>query len=290
MTKIIKYFSCCLLFITFACKQGESKEKNIMVTIEPQRYFLEQLVDSLFHVEAIVPSGTSPETFDPSPAQMVKLSRSKAYFAVGHLGFEQEWIKKIKENNPELPVFDNSEKIQLICDEDGHGHKHESNHAHGPIDPHTWSSPKEAQFIVESMYEALTELDPDNQPVYEKNLIALKKKIGEIDSIITDLFDRSTVKSFIIYHPALTYLARDYGLTQYCIENEGKEPSPAQMKELVKTAKETGAKVVFIQEEFDKKNAEVVAKETSCKLLSINLLSYHWDKELIKIAQAISHE
>lgn len=59
-------------------------------------------------------------------------------------------------------------------------------------------------------------------------------------------------------------------------EMDGKEPSPAQLKQLVMTAKEHHTKVVFIQQEFDQKNAELIAKETGCRLVKINPLDYHW--------------
>ena len=71
---------------------------------------------------------------------------------------------------------------------------------------------------------------------------------------------------------------------------DGKEPSPAQLKELIKTAKEHGVKVVFIQQEFDQKNAELIAKETGCRLVVINPLDYQWSKELIHIAKALVDE
>jgi len=88
----------------------------------------------------------------------------------------------------------------------------------------------------------------------------------------------------------LTYFARDYGLTQYSIETDGKEPSPEQLKILIETAKKEGIKTVFIQQEFDKRNAELIAKETGCRLVVINPLSYEWGEEILRIAQALSNE
>jgi len=79
-------------------------------------------------------------------------------------------------------------------------------------------------------------------------------------------------------------------LEQYCIEAGGKEPSPGQLKTLIETAKVKGIKTVFIQQEFDVKNAESIAKETGCRLIVINPLSYEWGKEMLNIAQSLSDE
>ncbi len=291
------YFS---LFISLLLLPGCSSHKDsgqiITVTIEPQRYFAERLADSLFQVVTMVPAGTSPETYDPSPVQMANLARSKAYFLIGKIGFEEVWLGKMKENNPDLRFYDNSEGIEFITGEHHH-HDHEGDHDHhshaghpGGVDPHTWSSPKEALSIVRNMCKALIGIDPANEDFYNKNREKLEMEIRETDETVRSLLNDSGQKAFIIYHPALTYFARDYGLEQYCIETDGKEPSPEQLKELVETVRSHEVKTIFIQQEFDKKNAELIAKETGCKLVVINPLSYDWSRETIAIAKALSGE
>ena len=275
------------IFLLFACSTKVQQENIITVTIEPQRYFAEQLVDSLFRVECMVPAGTSPETYDPTPAQMVKLARSKAYFCIGHIGFEEMWVDKLKQNYPQVPFFDNSKGISLIASE--HSHSGGNSHEQG-VDPHTWSSPKAARWIVQNMYKSLVEIDSTNKDRYADNLQHLLGYIDDIDQKITQILQNSSQKAFIIYHPALTYFARDYGLTQYSIEADGKEPSPGQLKLLIEAAKEKGVKTVFVQQEFDRKNAESVAKEIGCRIVAINPLSYEWGPEMLRIAQALSDE
>jgi zinc transport system substrate-binding protein len=272
----------------FSCSGKTVREKRIMTTIDPQRYFAEQLVDTFFTVEALVPAGTNPETYDLNPNQMVRLSVSTAYFYIGGLGFETAWIDKLKANNPQVDFFDNRKNISPINDDTDENNSHHHHHEAG--DPHIWASPKTALTIAENMYDALAEIDPANEKIYALNFQKLSKKIKETDKIIAELLKNSSQKAFIIFHPSLTYFARDYGLTQYCIETDGKEPSPEHLKRLVKTAREQQIRTVFIQQEFDRKNAEIIAKEAECKLVVINPLSYHWDEEMIHIAKALSDE
>ncbi|MDR0232462.1 MAG: zinc ABC transporter substrate-binding protein [Dysgonamonadaceae bacterium] len=292
----VSLFLFCLIFCV-SCIHRESDKKIITVTIEPQRYFVEQLVDwrgqnavSIFEVSTMVAPGISPETYDPTPVQMAKLADSEAYFRIGRIGFELVWMDKIEKNNPNLKIFDNSEGIEFISPEENHDECAHGHHCHGGADPHIWSSPKQAYILTENMCNALIALNEENAGIYRENLKKLHSKIAETDSVVTTLLDKSTNKSFIIYHPALTYFANDYGLTQYSIEIEGKEPTPDQLKQLIELAREKNIKTVFIQQEFDKKNAEIIAKETNCNLVIINPLSYNWDEEMIKIAEALSHE
>jgi ABC-type metal ion transport system, periplasmic component/surface adhesin len=275
-----------LTFILFfaSCSPKSEPKRIITVTIEPQRYFLEQLVDTLYKVETMVGAGVSPETYDPLPTQLANLSNSQAYFLIGHIGFENAWAERLKKNNPNLQFFDNSEGIEFIYADYKHG-----DHSHKGIDPHTWSSPPEAMIIVENMYHALLKLDPENAAVYEQNHTQLRQEIEDTHHTLLNIL-HDAQKEFIIYHPALSYFARDYDLVQYPIEIDGKEPSAIQIKALIDTAQEKNIKTVFIQEEFDKKNAELIAQETYCRLVVIHPLSYHWQKEMIHIAEALSNE
>lgn len=282
--KISLFIISCLFFIS--CMKTHQQENRITVTIEPQRYFASQLADTFFTVETMVPPGTSPETYDPSPVQMTAMVRSKAYFCIGYIGFEEAWMDKLKTNHPQVKFFDTNKGVSLI-ETDAHSHR---GHHHGKTDPHIWSSPREALTIVRNMYEALLEIDPSHAATYTENYRLLTARIKETDEQITDMLKSSSQKAFVIYHPALSYFARDYGLVQYCIENEGKEPSPEHLKELVETVKNLQIKTIFVQQEFDRKNAEAIARETGCRLFVINPLAYDWDKEMIRIAQALADE
>ncbi len=255
------------------------------VTVEPQRYFAEQIAGDKFKVESMVPAGQSPETYDPSPVQMIRIAGSSAYLMLGPASFERAWTDKVRENNSGMKFFDTSKGLRLLEDADG---DHEEGHHHGGVDPHIWSSIAGARAMARNMTDAFREIDPKNADYYQKNCEALLEKINETEAAMAGLLDSLHHRTFIIYHPALTYLAHEFRLTQLCVEMDGKEPSPAQLKQLVETARGADARVVFVQREFDQKNAALIAEETGCKLTVINPLSYDWHKEMIQIAKALA--
>jgi len=275
---IFPIYLCCTAMLWIACSAPVKPDRRITVSIEPQRYFVDCLVDTLFDVQALVPPGSSPENYDPDPQQMAQLARSQAYFLIGNIGFETVWKTRLQANNPQVRFFDNSADVIPIAD-DAHGQS---------ADPHTWTSPKQARIIVQNMYQALLQLDSENQIHYRRNLEKLLAVIDTTDREVSDLLAQAPQKSFIIYHPALSYLARDYGLTQYAIEHDGKEPSPNHLKQLVDIAQAEHIRIIFIQEEFDRKNAEIIARETGCRLVTIQTLSYHWREEILRIARILS--
>ena len=112
--KRIPYWICLLLAIVglSACQgKKEGGTRMISVTIEPQRYFVEKIAGDLFQVYCVTPAGQSPETYDPTPQQMVQISRSQAYFRIGEIGFEQAWMKNLQSQNPDMRVFDPGRRV-----------------------------------------------------------------------------------------------------------------------------------------------------------------------------------
>lgn len=289
------YLIACLLVLLAACqgKTGTGNDAVVSVTIEPQRYVAEKIAGSHFRINCVVPSGQSPETYDPSPQEMMEISRSRAYLRIGSIGFELAWMKALADQNPEMEIFDLSRGIALIpSSEEEHGHEPEAHHGHhhGATDPHIWTSARNMKQIARNALEAFVALDPEHQADYQSNYEVLLKEIEATETQLDSLLLPMKGKAFIIYHPALTYLAADYGMKQLCIEMDGKEPSPASLKALVETARQHDARLVFVQQEFDQKNAELIARETGCRLVSVNPLAYDWKGELLNIAKAFHHE
>ena len=275
------------LFICFACGNTAQKSEKaiITVTLEPLRYFTEAIAGENYQVVSMVPKGSSPESYDPTPQQLVNLSKSQAYFRIGHIGFEQAWMKKLEANCPDMKVYDTSKGIDLIRDK-GHWH---GNHFHeGGVEPHIWNSTQNALIIADNIYQALCELDSTHQADYKNRLDSLKQNIQQTDAETRKLLENAD-STFLIYHPALSYFARDYGLKQISIEEGGKEPSPAQLKKLIETCRNENVHTIFVQQEFDQRNAQLIAHELGINIVSINPLSYDWTEEMLRTAKGLKH-
>ena len=93
--------------------------------------------------------------------------------------------------------------------------------------------------------------------------------------------------AFVIYHPTLSYFACDYCLLHISIEEGGKEPTPAHLKELIDFCRDNKVDVIFVQPEFDTRNAELIARETGSRIVQINPLNYNWPEEMISVAKAL---
>lgn len=265
------------IVITAGCtnSQKDINKRIVTVTIEPLRYFTEQIAGDKFIVKTMIPSGNNPETYEPTAKQMIDFSRSDIYIKVGNLGFERTWMKKLTSNAPHTIVVDASDGINTMKS------------ISGVPDPHTWTSPANARRICANIYCSLRDLDEKDSVYFYKRLQELYKKIDAVDFAIRNNMSHIKNRSFLIYHPALTYFANDYKLTQIPIEEEGKEPSASQMLDIINKAKANDVKVMFIQKEFKSRNTEVICNSTKAKTIEINPLSYDWCKEMTNISEKL---
>ena len=250
---------------------------TVTVTISPYKYFVDQIAKGKVDVNVMVSNGNNPETYEPYAQQMMELSKSALYLKVGSIGFEQTWMKKLQDNAPDMKVIDTSVGIKPAKTPGGN------------IDPHVWMSCSNARIIASNILKALCELEPKHKAFFEKNYQSLLSIIDKRDSTIKESFkkDPDLVRKFVIYHPILTYFARDYQLEQLAIEEEGREPSAAQLKSLIERARKEKIKFCLIQAEFANRNTTTFINESHTKPMDINPLQGDWNWAMQEAAAAV---
>lgn len=275
-----------LLFIT-GCSTGpvDRDKETITVSIEPFKFFTSEIAGDTYSVNVIVPPGASPATYEPPPAVIKGINNSTLMIINGYLGFEKAWIDRMISLNDEIKVLKLAESQDLIVPG---SHSHSGTKDYSGVDPHFWMSPQRARIIARDIKDFLVENDPDRKQLYDSNYERLDSIIIETDSYVKSLLHDSANKSFMIFHPSLTYFARDYDLEQIPIEAEGKEPSPSELKRLIDKAKEKDLEVIFVQREFDTDNARLIGKEIGARTVVIDPLSDNWEQSVKEIAENIA--
>ncbi len=270
-------------WIVAACTGAPPEQKIVTVSIEPQKYILEQITGDRVQVRCLLSDGANPETYDPAMTHMLNLRRSLGYLRMGNIGFEAALLDKIHESNPDLPIFNTSEGIVPVTGTHGHGDV-----AHDVVDPHTWSSVKNARVIARNMCEAMVKIDPDNKAFYRRNFDNFDARLDSIDRVIASRLAQMHGKAFLVWHPSLSYFARDYGLEQIVVGgHEHKEMSVAELRAVIDHAREHGAEVFFSQKDLDSRHVSAVNEEIGARLVSIHPLSYNWEEEIIATADAL---
>jgi len=266
---------------------------SVFVSILPQSYFLERIGGDHVSVEVLVGEGQSPHTYEPTPRQMAKLAEAKSWFLIG-VPFERGLVKKIRQFHRSLVIVETQKGVPYRYlaghdhRNDGHGYGTEQGvKSAGTPDPHIWMSPKLVKIQAQNIHDALCRLDPSHKQQYAVNLKSFQEDLDGLDARIARSLAPLKGRKMYVFHPAFGYFADSYGMIQVPIEIEGKEPGARQMSELIERAKKDGVKVIFVQQQFSKKSADVVAKSIGAIVVPINPLSKEYLTNLEKMADAV---
>ncbi len=123
---------------------------QVVASILPLADFARQVGGDRLRLEALIPAGASPHTYELTPEQLKAVSRAKVLILNG-VGLEF-WADKVisAAANPDLEVVTASDGIRILAgDEDSPGGN-----------PHTWLSPKNAMVQVEKIRDAFIKADP----------------------------------------------------------------------------------------------------------------------------------
>lgn len=298
----------------------------VIVSILPQKRFVERIGGDRVSVQTMVSPGASPATYEPKPRQMAGIASARLFFAVG-VPFESVWLDRIAAANPEMEIVrtqDGIEKRVMAAHrhpddeemENGHGHgngaeEHDPSHrghdeepsvdgsdsranggrGHGDDgagirDPHIWLSPPLVMQQARAIARALIAADPAGRSDYESRYRKFVAEVVDLDLELMELFSmRKERGRFLVYHPSWGYFADAYGLTQIPVELEGKEPKPAQLRELIERARREGARAVFVQPQFSRRSAETVAKAIGGDVVEVDPLAENWAENLRSAAK-----
>lgn len=272
----------------YADKSGKI---NIFVSIMPQKYFAEKVGGNLVNVSVLVPSGTSPENFDPSPKQIVQLGSSDVYFTMG-VPFENIFLDKLKAGKKKLvvaPCDKDVPKLKNTEHDEHEEHEHEQgHHHHGEFDPHIWTDPELIKIIAQNMADTLSSIDPGNVTIYAANLENFKSEMDTLQSELNQKLTPYKGRIFYVYHSAYTYFAQRFSLVQKSIETGEKEPTPAKLRELVNQANQDKVKTIFIQPEFPASGAKRVAEAIGGRTVCISVLEYDVPANMRKTASLLA--
>jgi zinc transport system substrate-binding protein len=273
-----------LLGVSLFSPASAENALKVTVSIVPQKYFVQKVAGALVDVSVMVLPGASPATYEPKPQQMVDLTRSKIYFAMG-VPFEKVWLRKFARINSKMMIVHTEDGIEKIPMKESRRHD-EKRHSHGVEDPHVWLSPPLGLIQTRNILDAFLKIDPARGKIYKSNYRTFVGELVDLDLKIRDVFAAKTEGThFMVYHSSWGYFAKSYGLREIAISVQGKEPTPKELQNLIRQANEKNVKVIFVQPQFSTKSANTVAKSIGAQLVVVDPLEENWAENLLNVAE-----
>ena len=245
-------------------------------TIFPPCDFVRQIGGEYVDVVQLLKPGMEPHSYEPSPADIIRIMDSDLFLYAG--GESDVWVEEILEGSDHAPVscslLDWVDPLEEETSEGMQVKEHHHEHAEGETDgvhleeteydEHVWTSPVNAQLLVEQIRDVLISLDPGREEIYEKNAAAYLEELRALDEDYRQMTENAKRKTLVFgdRFPFL-YLVRTYGLEYYAAFpgcSGESEPSAATIAFLTDQVEEEGIPVVFQLELSNGRVADAIAE------------------------------
>jgi len=262
---------------------------EILVSIPPQKQFVEAVGGEFVRVHVLIPPGASPATYEPRPADLIRVEEADVYFRVGYIGFELANKSRLSALNPRMRMVDTSAGVPLRHFDKPDPPEASEVHTHPEIvDPHVWLSPLNVKQQVLRVAAVLGELSPEHKQYFTANAQAYSARLEELHQDLTERLSVLNSRSLLVFHPAWGYFTDTYGLEQIAIEQAGKDPTAEKLKDVIEEARASGIRVIFVQEEFSRETARSIAQEIHGAVVSIDPLAEDYIRNLRSVGRTLA--
>ena len=267
MKKLIFLF--CLFATTIMAKD------ILMVSVPPQKYFVEQIAKDKFEVVSMMDTNSILPTFAPPSLKYIYASKAKAYLKTG-MPDEELWLSKIKNKNKNIYTFDLNEnnKDYLSISEF-----------------YSWLDPIIAKTQIKNILNALIQIDSKNEEFYKKNYLKFTNKISSLDYQIRSIFKKHKLNNFIVFSPVWTYFCKRYKINQLEIDIDIYTTNEKEITQILQRITSLLAKVIILPKDyFPKRLYDKIANKNGIEVASISHLAYNWEENLLNLAKIIAYQ
>ncbi len=268
-----KLSSTLFILVLVACLPVQV-QSQVIVSIPPQKEFIEQIAGDHIQVDVMLTPGESPETFSPSPRQLTTLARARVYIQIG-VSFERHWTGSLQNLNPDMEIIVCCDQLDTVT---------ENYHRD---DVHYWLDPVFVMNYLETILQVLIELQPEQRALFQSNFRAYQNSLRELDQHIHSRLKKRRIDHFIISHSALDAYADRYGLVQLSIENSGRESGPKRLLSIVETARRLNIKTVIDIEQYKTMTVINLAKQLGANITSLDPLVEDYLTNMYKLTDRL---
>ena len=267
---------------------ADASKVQVVASFYPMADFAQKVGGDHVEVTNLVPAGTEPHEWEPSPKDITKIQSAQVFVYNGASmeGWVDDALKST--DTSKVQVVEASKGLDLLPGEDDHEHEGEGEssdenaHEENEYNPHVWLYPADAKHEMENIKDALVKADPDHKDDYEANYKKYAEEFDQLDKDYKEQIAAAKGKTLVVSHDAYGYLAKAYGLETKPIagmDAEG-EPDAKTMAQIIDYVKANNVKVIFSEDLVSPKVAQQIADATGAECKVLNPLEGLTDEQL----------
>lgn len=277
---LFSMLSIILLLLGNSLVASAQEKKQVMTTFYPVYYLAERIGGDVIEVSMLLEGNQNAHDYEASAKDAARTQSSDLFI---YQDDEMEYFVSSLFNLIDLDkvqVLETTVGIELLAgdahdhdhaDEDGHDHDHDHSHDY---DPHTWLDPMVYAQQAVNVRDALIELDPTNEVVYQANAEALIAELEVLNQEFEEQLAQLDDRRIVVQHAAFGYLTHAYDLEQVAIAgiSSTQEPSAQALASMQDFIKSEQISVVYVEPSLDQAIANTVTSVSDVELRPLRTL------------------
>ncbi len=252
-----------------------AQKVKVATSFYPLHFLTERIAGETATVTQVIPGGTEPHDYEPTPRQLAEVYDSQLLVMNGQ-GLDP-WADRVRDllEQKHVNILAATQDAQLLSAVFDEHHDEEEDVAHdieGEFDPHVWLDPVFMEAFAVRIRDALISVDRLNADIYRRQAEDLMTDLRVLDAYFHRKLASCEKKKVIVSHDAFRYLAQRYGFETIALAgiSPDEEPSPKHIADIIDTAKREDIKVIFFEALLSPKIADLVAREAGAQALVLN--------------------
>jgi ABC-type Zn uptake system ZnuABC Zn-binding protein ZnuA len=241
---------------------------HVVATISTLASFVSTVGGDAVVVDTLVPIGSGPEDYQPTPTDIIRLHDADVLVKNG--ANLETWLDRTIENA-------SNARLRVVVLSDGLPKK--------GANPHLWMDPEFARAYVRKIRDALCVADPARCRSFERNAAAYDHTLLVLEHDIRERI--ATIpprqRAMIVFHNAWQYYNDRFGIrTLGILElSPGQEPNPSRASALIALAQREHVRAIFSEPEYSPKLMRALAESAG-----ISVVENLYDDSLSQDARA----
>jgi zinc transport system substrate-binding protein len=257
---------------------------SIYTSIYPIQFLVEEIGGDTVMARTIFPPGVDSHSYEPTARDMVQIAKSDAFIYMGGdmEGFSKTIASALKNEQVKLVSLSNNEELfehaqqpETSGEHDHESeHEEEAEHAHHDHNPHIWLDPTRMTEMGHMVMDALIELNPENEALYEANFNTLQQELVSLDKTFKETLDNKTEKEILVSHAAYNYWEERYGIIQIPINGitSSEEPSQKDLVTIIREAEKSKLHYIMLEQNTVNNVSNIIQKEIGAEALVLHNL------------------
>jgi zinc transport system substrate-binding protein len=185
-------------------------QPTVLATLKPVHSLVAAVMQGAGTPDLLIGGALSEHSYALKPSDARKLKQASLIFEIGP-DMETYLTGALAAAGGQVVILERAPGVKRLAARHG-GLWSDTDHDHGPTDPHLWLDPQNAIAMTRAIAEALSKTDPPHAGLYHANAVRRIESLEALDRELAAALVPVRDRPYLVFHDAYHYFEARYGL------------------------------------------------------------------------------